>query len=369
MNASTIRSTNPIITLSLELEKRATIETAILAVPGGFLRIYRQKDRMKVKYRKSNQRRIGEGSLVPKDSPRDPISPGAKRFYVRVGARMVSPFPGSPVLDCEHSPWTGLVVEKHHHQGCEVPVHDHETLGLHLQTEGEIDMEWFCSGRSGRQRSTPGSMLLHPAGTRDRAIWHGSTKRVIVSIEPTMLKDAAEQMGINGFCDFDIHWSLRDEQLSLLLTEMNREMKSGWLMGSLYGDLLGMSLSVALIKKYGETASYIPRLKGGLSRAHIKEVIAYIKENIDKDIRLDDLATLSGLSRFHFARSFRESLGETPYQFILKKRIQSAKKLLVRPEWNVRQIASAIGFADVSQFSKMFRKSTGVTPTTWRRQA
>jgi AraC family transcriptional regulator len=184
-----------------------------------------------------------------------------------------------------------------------------------------------------------------------------------------MLKNAAEQMGIKGFCDFDIRWSLRDEQLSLLLTELNREMKSGWLMGSLYGDLLGMSLSVALIKKYGETANYIPQLKGGLSRGHIREVLTYIDENIDKDIRLNELAALSGLSRFHFARSFRESLGETPYQFILKERIQRAKTLLLRPEWNVRQIASAIGFADVSQFSKMFRKSTGATPTTWRRQA
>lgn len=325
-----------------------------------------------MKQHKSNQQRkhrVGEDVHTPGNLQRDPISPGAKRFYIRVGSSMVSPFPGSPVLDCVHSPWTGLVIEKHHHQRCEVPVHDHETLALHLQTEGEIEMEWFCSGRSGRQRSTPGSMLLHPAGTRDRVIWHASTKRVIVSIEPAMLKDAAEQMGINGFCDFDIHWSLRDEQLSLLLTEMNREMKSGWLMGSLYGDLLGMSLSVALIKKYGETTSYIPRLKGGLSRAHIRAVLDYIEENIDKDIRLDELAALSGLSRFHFARSFRESLGETPYQLVLKKRIQRAKKLLARPEWNVRQIASAIGFTDVSQFSRMFRKTTGVTPTTWRRQA
>ncbi len=322
-----------------------------------------------MKHRKVNQNGIGDDARLPGQPPHDRISPEAKRFYVRVGSSMVSPFPGSPVLDCVRSPWTGLVVEKHHHEGCEIPVHDHETLGLHLQTDGDVDMEWFCSGRSGRLRSTPGSMLLLPAGTRDSVIWHASTRRVIASIEPVMLKDAADQMGIKGFCEFGIRWSLRDEQLSLLLTEMNREMKSGWLMGSLYGDLLGMSLSVALIKKYGETANYIPQLKGGLSRAHIRKVLAYIEENIDKDIRLDELAALSGLSRFHFARSFRESLGETPYQFILKMRIQRAKKLLVRPEWNVRQIASATGFADVSQFSRMFRKSTGATPTIWRRQA
>lgn len=90
-----------------------------------------------------------------------------------------------------------------------------------------------------------------------------------------MLKDAAVQMGIIGFCDFDIRWSLRDEQLSLLLTEMNREMKTGWLKGSLYGDLLEMSLSVALIKKYGETANFIPQLKGGITRSYTNSTGLY----------------------------------------------------------------------------------------------
>jgi AraC family transcriptional regulator len=182
-----------------------------------------------MRHRKSNQSGIGDHARIPVESPHDQISPEAKRFYVRVGSSRVSPFPGSPVLDCVRSSWTGLVVEKHHHQGCEIPVHDHETLCLHLQTGGEVDMEWFCAGRSGGLRSTPGSMLLLPAGTRDSVIWHASTQRVVASIEPVMLKDAAEQMGIKGFCDFDIHWSLRDEQLSLLLTELHREMKSGWL--------------------------------------------------------------------------------------------------------------------------------------------
>src|SRR5260370_6336962 len=231
MNASTIRSTNPIITtlfrISREGDHRGSDSCCIWWILADLLA--KTVDRMKMKHRKVNQNGIGDDARLPGQPPHDRISPEAKRFYVRVGSSMVSPFPGSPVLDCVRSPWTGLVVEKHHHEGCEIPVHDHETLGLHLQTDGDVDMEWFCSGRSGRLRSTPGSMLLLPAGTRDSVIWHASTRRVIASIEPVMLKHAPHQMGLKGFCEFGIRWPLPDDQLSLPLPPINPELKSAWL--------------------------------------------------------------------------------------------------------------------------------------------
>ncbi|WP_263357669.1 helix-turn-helix domain-containing protein [Acidicapsa ligni] len=293
----------------------------------------------------------------------------AKRLFVRIGDRHVPLFEAQPILDSLKSPWHGLILEKHHHMGCEIPVHDHETLCLHLQTGGQVDMEWFCSGKSGMLRSTPGSMMLLPAGTRDSVIWHGSAQRIVAGIEPALLKNAAEQMEIKGFCDFNLRWAFRDQQLEMLLVEMNREMRSGWSMGGLYGDLLGMALSVALIRRYGELSTRIPPAKGGLSRLHLNRVLTYIEENLNKEIRLEDLAELNSISRFHFARSFRDSLGETPYQFILKKRVQRAKALLQLPRTSIAEIAKISGFSDASQFTRMFRKITGVTPQTWRRNA
>jgi AraC family transcriptional regulator len=258
-------------------------------------------------------------------------------------------------------------MEKHHHKGCEIPVHDHDTLCLHLQTGGQVEMEWFCSGKTGILRSAPGSMMLLPAGTRDSVIWHGSTQRIVTGIEPALLKDTAEEMGIKGLCEFNLRWEFRDERLELLLTEMNREMRSGWAMGAMYGDLLGMALSTALIRRYGELAKHIPPVKGGLSRPNLNRVLTYIEENLDGELRLEELAQLNSLSRYHFARSFRESLGETPYQYILRKRIQRAKSLLLAPGMAAADVAKRTGFSDASQFTRMFKKFTGATPLAWRR--
>jgi AraC family transcriptional regulator len=294
---------------------------------------------------------------------------GGRRLFVRVGDGQIPLFEGQPILDSLRSPWHGLILEKHHHRGCEIPVHDHETLCLHLQTGGQVDMDWFCSGKTGRTLSVPGSMMLLPAGTRDSVIWHGSTQRVVAGIESSLLKDAAEQMGIKGLCDFNLKWSFRDQQFEALLNEMNREMRSGFATGALYGDLLGMALSVGLIRRYGQLSHHIPPFKGGLSRPHLNRILSYIEENLSDGIRLDDLAELSSLSRYHFARSFRESLGETPYQYILKKRIERAKTLLKQPRVTVADIAQSTGFSDARQFARMFRKITGVSPVEWRRSA
>lgn len=315
-------------------------------------------------------RRLGEATSsteVPAALESHPL--GGRRLVVRVGDGEMPLFEDQPILDSLRSPWHGLILEMHHHRGCEIPVHDHETLCLHLQTGGQVDMDWFCSGKTGRTRSVPGSMMLLPAGTRDSVIWHGSTQRMVAGIEPSLLKDAAEQMGIKGLFDFNLKWSFRDQQLEALLNEMNREMRSGFATGGLYGDLLGMALSVGLIRRYGELSHRIPSFKGGLSRPHINRILGYIEENLSDGIRLDDLAVLSSLSRYHFARSFRESLGETPYQYILKKRIERAKTLLRQPRTAVADIARSTGFSDARQFARMFRKITGVSPAEWRRNA
>jgi AraC family transcriptional regulator len=295
------------------------------------------------------------------------VQPAEHRVSVVVGPRSVPLFPYPPLVDSAHSPWLGLVVEKHHVGPIAIPTHEHDTFCLHLQTSGPVTMDWQSAGRSGRITTGSGNLILLAPGTRDSLVWHGVSERIVASVDPSLLARAAEELGVKNPYDFQNRWSFQDEQLRLLLSEMEREVSSGWAMGSLYGDLLGMSLSVALIRKYGEASSQPPPLKGGLSRSNLRQVKAYVEENLDQNIRLQELARLTGLSVYHFARSFRESAGATPHQYLVQRRIERAKELLQRSEWTIQQIASATGFTDASQFAKTFRQWTGASPSTWRR--
>src|SRR6266851_4475102 len=286
-----------------------------------------------------------------------------------VGDRSVPLLPGRPLTHSAQSPWHGIILEKHRIGAVEIPEHEHHTFCLHLQTSGPVEMDWHSHGRTGNLNTGAGNLIFLTPGTRDSLLWHGPSQRIVASIDPSIVDRAATQLELNQLPDFDNRWSFQDEQLRLLPTEMEREVTSGAATGPLYGDLLGLSLSVALIRKYGRTSTTLAPHKGGIAKPRLNRALEYIAANLQSEIRLEDLAEAAGLSLFHFARAFRESMGATPHQYLLQRRIDSAKSLLRTPGRNLEVIASATGFADASHLSKAFRRQVGTSPKAWQRQS
>ena len=104
----------------------------------------------------------------------------------------------------------------------------------------------------------------------------------------------------------------------------------------------------------------------GLPRYKLRRVTAYVQERIDGPISLDDLAHIAGVSRFHFHRQFRKSTGVTPHAYVLRARIERAKVLLTGSDLTIGEVSGAVGFADQSHFSNIFRKLTAMTPRGFR---
>lgn len=98
----------------------------------------------------------------------------------------------------------------------------------------------------------------------------------------------------------------------------------------------------------------------------IVKAIAYIKDNIDKDISLDTLAGIACVTKSHLGRLFRESLGISPVQYIIRTKIQCAQRLLMTTSYSINNIASQVGFKDVSYFIRLFRQNIGFTPQDYR---
>lgn len=98
----------------------------------------------------------------------------------------------------------------------------------------------------------------------------------------------------------------------------------------------------------------------------IKRSVAYIRDNLDRRVTLSELAELTGWNVYHFARRFKEYLGESPYQFALKARIDAARTRLVTTQLAVGKIALDLGFDSHSHFSQVFRKQEGCSPESYR---
>jgi len=99
-----------------------------------------------------------------------------------------------------------------------------------------------------------------------------------------------------------------------------------------------------------------------------KRVQAYIDENIAKPILVEDLAAFTRLSQSYFFRAFKGSFGTPPHAYIILRRMAHAKEMLRGTDEPLAQIALACGLADQAHFSRVFRRTAGVSPGVWRRE-
>lgn len=104
----------------------------------------------------------------------------------------------------------------------------------------------------------------------------------------------------------------------------------------------------------------------GLPRWRLQRALDYVEQNLASEIRLSDLADAARLSPNHFSELFRQSMGTSPYRYVLTRRVEAAKRLLRDSMLGVLDVALAVGFSDQSHFSKVFRRATNVTPGAYR---
>ena len=107
---------------------------------------------------------------------------------------------------------------------------------------------------------------------------------------------------------------------------------------------------------------------GGLPSWAAERVAAYIEHHMANTVRIEHVAKLARLSKSHFGRAFKETFGVPFLQFLVTRRIERAKSLMVTTKDNLCEIALACGFADQAHFSRTFRRIVGATPNAWRRQ-
>ncbi|WP_263366184.1 helix-turn-helix domain-containing protein [Edaphobacter bradus] len=92
----------------------------------------------------------------------------------------------------------------------------------------------------------------------------------------------------------------------------------------------------------------------------------FVHAKMEDELRLCELAQSVGLSTAHFSQMFRKSTGETPYQFVLRVRVERAKEMLRSAETRVLDVAIACGFKTQQHFARIFRQICGVSPMEYR---
>ena len=92
-----------------------------------------------------------------------------------------------------------------------------------------------------------------------------------------------------------------------------------------------------------------------------------IDQDPDESLTLDTLAERSGLSPFHFLRTFRATTGQSPHQYVLRARLRRAATRLIVERSRIAEVAFECGFGDVSNFNRVFRREFGMSPRHYRK--
>ena len=112
-----------------------------------------------------------------------------------------------------------------------------------------------------------------------------------------------------------------------------------------------------------------PSAKGRLDRRRLFRVLDYVDRHLEGNLSLDDMASVACLSRFHFARAFKQAVGQSPGRYVVARRLERAKALLVDGDAPLVEIALALRFSSQANFTRAFRQSTGLAPGQYRREA
>ncbi len=213
-----------------------------------------------------------------------------------------------------------------------------------------------------------GEILITPANTPLFARWEGEENCLQIRLSSEFMRNVARETVV-GDCDritLKPEFQTHNPQLESISTMLLNELQQGSLSNRLYVDSLSNILAVNLLRQHATTRPRLPVYEGGLPPRQLRQILDYIDAHIDREIRLASLAQLSGMSQFHFSRLFKQSLGVSPYQYLLQQRVERAKQLLKNTDRLITDIALSCGFNSHSHLSKQFKQLTGITPKAYR---
>ncbi|MDJ0637152.1 MAG: AraC family transcriptional regulator [Xenococcaceae cyanobacterium MO_188.B29] len=216
---------------------------------------------------------------------------------------------------------------------------------------------------------SPGLFNFIPAHREVEALWQAEVELLSIYLSPTILERTAIENCARDPRNIELidHLAIRDPLLEQLAYAFKTELENK-ISDRLYLESLQTILCAHLLRHHCSATVVTTEVSGGLPSSKLRQVVDYIQENLERDISLAQLANVAHVSSHHFGKLFKQSMGITPHQYVLKCRIEQAKKLLATKRLTLAEVSLATGFCHQSHFTNVFRRYTTLTPRQYRNQ-
>jgi AraC family transcriptional regulator len=212
-------------------------------------------------------------------------------------------------------------------------------------------------------------IIVTPAGVASGWRWHATSRVIVITLEPAALE---------AFARSELGVLLTGEQLKDLaqFTDADICAAGSMLLNALADKGVGSAVMfeslarvflVKLIQRYGDMRDADRDFRTAFTADHYARVLDHVEANLERAITVEELADKAAMSPFHFSRLFKETIGQSPGQFVMAMRIERARKLLSSPRLALGEVALRCGFADQAHFSRAFKQAAGASPGAYRK--
>ncbi|MBV8225535.1 MAG: helix-turn-helix transcriptional regulator [Verrucomicrobia bacterium] len=234
-----------------------------------------------------------------------------------------------------------------------------------------MKLERSLDGRNRRENSAKGDIAFLPADALAMFRFGKDDPERVISysyliFEPSYLADLALSNGIGGPLDFIPTFATPDPFLHEIASAVASAPRIKDPAGNLFIESLLNAACARILHTYAEVRY---RLSGPprITDDQLRRAIDYIYDHIGEGLDLGSISRAAGLSAFHFARLFKAATGDSPFQFVTRKRMERAKELLRKTRLPISDIAERVGYQQPSHFSARFRSVLGCSPDAYRK--
>lgn len=241
---------------------------------------------------------------------------------------------------------------------------------LTLHQAGRIALSSTHDGhRLSDQIVEPGQIHFRPSLVPHQSRWQGETQITVIALDRGFVQTCAADL-------FKQDLNCLEFQAAIAQTD-----SLAWSLGTRIADLcsrdgvpylfieeMATTLAMHLLLTYGQIAAETGKERVALTQSVLKRIDDYINAHLAETISLQNLATVAGLSKYHFARQFKKETGRSPGQYVLAQKMQAARVLLGDRSRTITDIATSVGYTNISHFSRAFSSQFGLSPSAFRQQ-
>lgn len=266
--------------------------------------------------------------------------------------------------------WRGVYAQQHQQPAWETPEYANTRHMLLIHNpEVTIQVERSLDGRRQKEQFGGGNdIVIVPATVLHQAAWNQESSFLLFFIEPDHLTQVARESVMTDRVQLTPHFAMHDPFIRQIGRSLITELEIDQPHSRLFVDSLTIALSIHLLRHYSDLQQPLREDANRLPQRKLKQAIAYINEHLTTDLAIAAIADELEMSQYYFSRLFKQSIGVSPYQYVMQQRVDRAKYLLRTTSLSVAEIALQSGFSNQNQLAIQFRKFTGTTPSKYRNQ-